>query len=45
MPKFIIMMPDNKTVDITNDIKKAKSEKDIKNIIVKKLKSSQNKKV
>jgi hypothetical protein len=39
------MMPDNKTVDITNDIKKAKSEKDIKKIVVKELKSSQTKKV
>ena len=45
MPKFVIMMPDNKNFDITKNIKKAKSEKDIKNIIVKKLKSSQNKKV
>ncbi len=38
MPKFIMMMPSGKTVDMTNDIKQSKTETDVRKVLTKTLK-------
>ena len=43
MPEFIISLPNGKNVDVTNDVKNAKSGKDVKNILIKTLKLSTTK--
>lgn len=43
MPEFIISLPNGKNVDVTNDVKNVKSEKDLKDIFTKTLKLSTTK--
>lgn len=43
MPNFEIMMPSGKTVDLTEKVKAAKSEKDIKTALAEALKTEKPK--
>jgi len=38
MPKFVMMLPNNETIDMTEDILQSKSEEDVKEVLVKTLK-------
>ena len=44
MPRFTIMMPDGKKVDITDKIKKSKDEDDVKAAVIDALKPALKKK-
>ena len=43
MPEFIMMMPNGKTIDLTNKVKNAKNDKDIKTALIDALKSESKK--
>ena len=44
MPKFVVMRPDGKSTDITDEVEKSTSEDDIKTAVLKGLKLKEKKK-